>query len=110
MAEAVSYHAAMREGGFRNVGGLAQRLTSQLAKGKSTSIVRLRIDWPAIVGAELARTTRPEALIAGRGGKAGARILRLRVSGAAALEVQHMNSQLIERVNSYAGYQMIEDI
>ncbi len=110
MAEAVSYHAAMREGGFRNVGGLAQRLTSQLAKGKVTSIVRLRIDWPAIVGPELARTTRPEALIAGRGGKAGARILRLRVSGAAALEVQHMSGQLIEKVNTYAGYRLIEDI
>ena len=52
MVGAVSYHAAMREGGFRNVGGLAQRLASQLAKGKSTSIVRLRVDWAAIVGAD----------------------------------------------------------
>jgi hypothetical protein len=104
----------MREGGFRNVGGLAQRLTSQIARGqgngRGTSIVRLRIDWPAIVGPELARTTRPEALTAGRGGKAGARVLRLRVSGAAALEVQHMSGQLIDKVNTFAGYRLVDDI
>ena len=110
MREAVSYHAAMREGGFRNVGGLAQRLTSRLAKGKAASVARLRIDWTAIVGPELARTTRPDGLVAGRSGRAGARILRLRVSGAAALEVQHMSGQLVERVNAYAGHRLIEDI
>lgn len=112
MAGAVSYHVAMREGGFRNVGGLAQRLTSTLAKGKvgAAAIARLRIDWAAIVGPEVARTTRPDGLLAGRSGKAGARILRLRVSGAAALEVQHMSTQLVERVNAYAGYRLIEDI
>jgi hypothetical protein len=100
----------MREGGFRNVGGLAQRLTSQLAKGRGASIARLRVDWPAIVGAELARTTRPEALIVGRGGRTAAKVLRLRVSGAAAIEIQHMSRQLVERVNAYAGHRLVDDI
>lgn len=106
----LSYHAAMREGGFRNVGGLAQRLTSGLARGRGTSIARLRADWPAIAGAELARTTQPETLQAGRGGRAGGKALRLRVAGAAALEVQHMREQLIERVNAYFGYRAVDDI
>jgi hypothetical protein len=118
MRYAVSYHAVMREGGFRNVGGLAQRLTSQLAKGHGksggksggASIVRLRADWAAIVGPELARSTRPEALVAGRSGRTGGRILRLRVAGAAALEVQHMSGMLVERVNAYAGHRLIDDI
>jgi protein-disulfide isomerase len=99
----------MREGGFRNVGGLAQRLASQMAKGRGASIARLRADWPAIVGPDLARATRPEALVMGRG-KAGGKLLRLRVSGAAALEVQHMSSQIVERVNAYAGIRLIDDL
>jgi len=100
----------MRENGFRAIGGLTQRLTSGFAKGRSTSIARLRADWTAIVGPELARCTQPEALIAGRGGRAGAKLLRLRVAGAAALEVQHRSAQIVERVNAYLGHRQIDDI
>lgn len=100
----------MRENGFRALGGLTQRLTAGLGKGRSTSIARLRADWTAIVGPELARCTQPEALIAGRGGRAGARLLRLKVAGAAALEVQHRGAQIVERVNAYLGHRQIEDI
>ncbi len=109
----------MRENGFRSIGGLAQRLTSGMAPkgakggGRGTSIVRLRVDWPAIVGPELARTTQPEALLAGRGARGtqvAGKALRLRVSGAAALEVQHMTGQIVERVNAYFGHKAIDDI
>ena len=103
----------MRENGFRALGGLAQRLTSGIAKGRGASIARLRAEWSAIVGPALARTTRPEALVAGRGARnsSGAgKVLRLRVSGAAALEVQHQTSQIVERVNAYFGHRMVDDI
>jgi hypothetical protein len=98
----------MRENGFRAIGGLAQRLTAGIAKGRGASIARLRAEWSAIVGPDLARITRPEALLASRGrsGKA----LRLRVPGAAALEVQHMSGQLVDRVNGYFGHKMVDDI
>ena len=75
----------MRENGLRALGGLAQRLASGIAKGRRASIARLRADWPAIVGPDLARVSRPEALLAshGRSGKA----LRLRVPLSLALAV-----------------------
>jgi hypothetical protein len=104
----------MRENGFRAIGGLAQRLTSGIAKGRGASIARLRAEWTAIVGPDLARITRPEALLAGRGARSGhngaGKALRLRVPGAAALEVQHKTGQLVERVNAYFGHKMIDDI
>lgn len=103
----------MRENGFRAIGGLAQRLTSGIAKGKGASIARLRAEWSAIVGPDLARTTRPDSLLAGRGARnsSGAgKVLRLRVSGAAALEVQHQTGQIVERVNAYFGHRMVDDI
>ncbi|MFN4016797.1 MAG: DciA family protein [Reyranella sp.] len=104
----------MRENGFRAIGGLAQKLTSGMtrvgAKGsRGNPLVRLKADWPAVVGPELARTTRPDALLAGRGGRAG-KALRLKVSGAAALEVQHRSSQIVERVNAYFGHRAIDDV
>ena len=99
----------MRENGFRAIGGLAQRLTSGIAKGRGASIARLRAEWTAIVGPDLARITRPEALLAGRGARAG-KALRLRVPGASALEIQHKTGQLVERVNAYFGHKMIDDI
>ncbi len=103
----------MREKGFRAVGGLAQRLTSDIAKGRGkgrgVSIAQLKADWSAIVGAELARLTEPDALLAGRGGKSG-KALRLKVAGAAALEVQHQSGQFVERVNAYFGHKFIDDI
>jgi hypothetical protein len=98
----------MRENGFRAVGGLAQRLASGLAKGRNASIARLRAEWTAVVGPDLARITRPEALTASRG-RSG-KLLRLRTPGASALEVQHQSGQLVERVNAYFGHKMIDDI
>jgi hypothetical protein len=110
----------MRENGFRAIGGLAQRLTSGIAAhrgkgGRGASVGRLRAEWAAIVGPDLARITQPEALLAGRGARAGGgsgagKMLRLRVPGAAALEIQHKTGQLVERVNAYFGHRMIDDI
>jgi hypothetical protein len=105
---------SMRENGFRAIGGLAQRLTSGIAKGRGASIARLRAEWTAIVGPDLALITRPEALLTGRGarvaGKGAGKELRLRVPGASALEIQHKTGQLVERVNAYFGHKMIDDI
>src|ERR1043165_8782670 len=114
MREGLAYHkerslkGSMRENGFRAVGGLAQRLAARLAKGRGASIARLRAEWSAVVGPDLARITRPEALTASRG-RSG-KLLRLRVPGAAALEVQHKSGQVVERVNAYFGHKMIDDI
>ena len=103
----------MRENGFRAVGGLAQRLTSGIAQkkqkaGQGISIARLRAEWTAIVGRDLARISQPDALLSSRG-RSG-KILRLRVPGAAALEVQNMSGQVVERVNGFFGHKMIDDI
>lgn len=104
---------SMRENGFRALGGLAQRLTSGLAekrtKGRGASIARLRAEWSVIVGVEIARLTQPDALLAGRGGRSG-KALRLKVAGAAALEIQHRGAQIVERVNAYFGHGFIDDI
>lgn len=115
----------MRENGFRAVGGLTRQLTSGIVpkgskggvKGRATPLVRLTAEWPAIVGDEIARVCRPDALLAGRGarttrgsGQGSGKTLRLRVAGAASLEIQHMAGHLVERVNGYFGHRFIDGI
>ncbi|MBS0520133.1 MAG: DUF721 domain-containing protein [Proteobacteria bacterium] len=109
----------MRENGFRAVGGLAQQLASGLslkgrkgAKAAGAPLARLKAEWGAIVGSEIARVSRPDALLAGRGGRspAAGKVLRLRVAGAASLEIQHLANQLVERVNGYFGHRFIDEI
>jgi protein-disulfide isomerase len=70
-------------------------------------VSRLRVEWTAIVGADLARATQPETLLAGRG---TAKLLRLKVESAAALEIQHRSGQIVERVNAFFGHRVIDDI
>ncbi len=89
--------ASERGRGFRAIGLAASKLgTPILGKRGGGLLVRLKGDWPAIVGAEWADQTWPAAL--GRDGG-----LQLRTLPAAALEVQHRAPLLIDRINAFVG-------
>src|SRR5580704_7394299 len=91
-----------RRPGFRAAGLAAARLIRPIVASHGGGILaRLKSDWAAIVGAELAAATWPEAL--GRGGT-----LKLRVVSAKALEIQHRAPLVIERVNLFFGRVVIE--
>src|SRR5436190_17901790 len=86
-----------RRPGMRPVGMATSRLAGAIAARHGGGVLaRLKADWPAIVGNELAAATWPQAL--GRGG-----VLKLRVAAAIALELQHRAPLLIERINVYLG-------
>ena len=59
-------------------------------------LVRLKAEWSAVAGAEMAAQTWPEKL-----GRDGA--LKLRVAPGFALELQHRAPLLIERINLFFG-------
>ena len=63
--------------------------------------------WPDIVGPALADCSLPERLTFPRDEKRGGS-LYIRVQGSMALELQHFEPMLIERINSYYGYQAVE--
>ena len=64
---------------------------------------RLMAEWGCIVGAELAGRTRPEKL--DRRGRDG--ILRLTVAPGWALEVQHLEPLILQRINQFFGAQVV---
>lgn len=60
-------------------------------------------DWAMIVGDDLARVSQPEKLSFPRGERVGG-VLRIRVQGSVATELQHLEPLVVERINSHFGY------
>jgi hypothetical protein len=87
---------AERGHGFRAIGVMATKLVRPVAAKGGGVLLRLKADWPAIVGAEWARAAWPAALA-----RDGA--LKLRITPVAALDLQHRAPLLIERVNLFFG-------
>lgn len=67
------------------------------------------LQWAAIVGPGLARETLPVKLSFGRGERVDG-TLQLRVTPGAALEVQHLEPVLLERINGFFGYRAVARI
>jgi hypothetical protein len=63
--------------------------------------------WPAIVGAELAAHCRPRQLRFPKPGEAVDGRLTLRVASGWALEVQHLEPLVLERINGFFGYRAV---
>lgn len=63
-------------------------------------------DWAAIVGRTIAERSLPLRL-SFTGGERREGTLHVRVSGALALELQHLEPQVIERINGYFGYRAV---
>ena len=95
---AASPHQGERQPGLRAVGLAASRVAAPVVAARGGGLlVRLKAEWPAIVGAEWGAVSWPVALA-----RDGA--LRLRVGGAgAALDLQHRGPLLIERINLFFG-------
>jgi hypothetical protein len=104
------------------VGSFVPQLTRKAFEKFGFSAATLIMDWPAIVGGDVAHYTQPERLkwprIAEEAGaegtvpqksRAGATLL-LRVDDARALDVQYKSKQLIERINAYFGYNAVAEI
>jgi hypothetical protein len=64
---------------------------------------RVLTDWPAIVGPDLAADCLPESLSANG-------VLRIRVAGGRALELQHLEPQLLDRIATFFGYRAVQRI
>lgn len=103
-----------RRGFMRAIGAALPAITAPIlgkqGLGKEgVGAAQLVSEWPAIVGAELAGATWPMKLSFPRGERT-AGTLRLRVVPALALEVQHREPMLLERINGYFGYRAVARI
>jgi hypothetical protein len=74
---------------------------------KGFALAQLLTDWESIVGPSLAACAAPARLVKSRDQDDGA-VLEIRAEGAAALELQHNEPRVIERINAHFGYAAVK--
>lgn len=84
-----------RSFGLRALGALIDPLARPVLRRKPSLAVQVILDWPHIVGPSLARLSAPRKLSGGT--------LTIACAGPAAVEMQYLVPQLLERVNAMAG-------
>jgi hypothetical protein len=91
-----------RGGGLRRLPDLLTRVLDPAARRRGLAEAKLLTEWPTIVGAALATRCHPMRLNQRSDGPGG--MLVLHVAGAAGLELQHTEPQIVERINGFFGY------
>lgn len=87
--------AAQRAYGPRALGILVPRLTRPVFKRRSPAAAQVMADWAGIVGPLLGSVSAPRRLAAGT--------LTIACAGPVAIELQHYETELLERVNIHLG-------
>ena len=90
---------------LRAIGQRIAKITRPTLARRGTAFAAIVGEWAAIVGPRFADSTLPEKLSGGPASEGG--ILTIRVAGADAMELQHLASQLVERLNSFVGHRAI---
>lgn len=98
--------AERRSNRSQPIGRLVDRLIAKPLRRNGFANSEVLTRWSAIVGAELAAVSCPEKLSFTPHNQ-GAGVLSIRVASAAALEFQHLQPQIVERVNSYFGFRAV---
>lgn len=92
--------------GFKRLSDAAKPLIRKPLARRGFAQARLLTEWEAVVGAHIAALCRPIRLShAAKEGLGGT--LTLGVPGARAIEAQHMEPQIVERVNAHYGYRAV---
>jgi len=95
-----------RRGAMRSLAADLARVAKPVLGKRGFAEGQLVAQWADIVGADLARRLLPEKLSFSRGERRDG-TLRLRVEPAFALEAQHREPQILERINAFFGYRAV---
>jgi hypothetical protein len=104
-AQASGAEPIRRGGGLRRLPDLLRRVLEPAARRRGLAEARLLTDWATVVGPLLATRCHPIRLSPRPDGRGGTLVLH--VNGAAALELQHSEPQILDRINGYFGYDAV---
>lgn len=94
-----------RRRGMASVSANVSRVLGPALKKRGVAIARLIANWSSVVGPELAQVSAPERVVRGKDGRG---TLVITVAGPFALEMQHLEPLVLEKVNGFLGGQTIE--
>ncbi len=99
--------ANRRSGGARPLAATLPKITRQLLDGRGLAEADLLVHWSSIVGSEIAGRSLPRRLTFADPKRRVEGTLQLRVDGPWAVELIHLEPQLIERINGFFGYRAV---
>ena len=96
---------------MRALAATLPKITKAILEKGGRDYAAVITEWAEIVGPALAASSLPEKLAKRRIAESGADIsggvLTIRVSGGAAMEFQHREPQILERINAYLGHRAV---
>lgn len=95
-----------RVSGPRPIGRTLPDIAGDALGKRGLAFAALIAEWDEIVGRRLGARTLPEKLVFPKGKRAEA-TLHIRVEGAFALEIQHLEPQILERLNGFLGFRAV---
>ncbi len=95
-----------RRGRSQTVGAILPRIAGKALGKNGLGEATLIQHWSEVVGERLAESTSPDKLSFPRGARRDG-TLKLRVAPGIALEIQHSEPVLLERINSFFGYRAV---
>jgi hypothetical protein len=78
-----------------------------LGRSRGFAGTRVVAEWASIVGEQLADRSLPERVVRSPPGQGGGTLHVRIAAGALAVELQHLEPLVLERINTYFGYQAI---
>ncbi len=88
--------------GARPLGALVPRVTRLAFRRRAPATAQVLADWPAIVGPAIAAVANPRRLVAGT--------LTIACAGPIAMELQYLGGELIARINTHLGSQVVKGL
>ncbi|MGO8916774.1 MAG: DUF721 domain-containing protein [Stellaceae bacterium] len=98
--------AEERRGRLRAIAAEVPKIAGAALGKRGFAEAQLVAQWPAIIGETLAAGVSPDKLSFPRGERRDG-TLHLRVAPGLALEVQHREPVLVERINAFFGYRAV---
>ena len=99
----------VRGKGPRALAAVLPKVAEPALRKRGFSAVEIITNWREIVGPELADEASPDRLAFPRGARSQG-TLHVTAPGAIALEIQHLQPLILERINTYFGYGAVERI
>ncbi len=88
--------------GARPLGALVPHLTRPAFRRRAPATAQVLADWSAIVGPAIAAVATPRRLVSGT--------LTIACAGPIAMELQYLGSELIGRINTHLGGQVVKGL
>lgn len=93
--------------GLTHLSAVLPRAASKTMRRRGFAHSAVIAHWQEIVGEVIAASSCPERLIFPREGSGGGANLTVRVAGGLALELQHLEPVVVERINRFFGYRAV---